>query len=352
MDRKISEAVLTIGNQSENPDGGISYVLYCYRKYVFPKFNNIVNFRRGIFVYKLSIAVWAYIRELFTLLFNRKIKIVHIHTASGNGFKRNISFVRLAHFMRKKVVLHIHSGRFNEYYERNKEQVEKVFSKCSSVVALSNDIKAFYEQMGCHNVTVINNIIEHPRIVENRQISSILHYLFLGVITKTKGIYDLLEVIADHKDEFKGKMLLHVGGNKEVSTLKRIIKDNQLEDVVTFEGWVDGQKKIDLLNLCDVFVLPSYTEGVPISILEAQSYGLFTIATNVGGIPEMVNDKNGRLFEPRDQKELFRILRECNNKNDFEGKRSDIRNCVKNHYPEEVSLQLESLYKKMLSQCE
>lgn len=349
IDATISAQILTIGNRSDKPDGGIAQVLYSYRNHVYPIFNHVVNFKRGNALYKTFVTIIGFVKTFCVLLINRRIRIVHIHTASGNGFKRNIPFVGLAHFMRKNVVLHIHSGRFNEYYEKNKEQVDKVFSKCSAIVALSNGIKEFYEKMGCNNVTVVNNIIEYPIINDDRQPTGVLHYLYLGVITKTKGIYDLLDVIVNHKDEFRGKMLLHVGGNKEVSTLQHIIKDNHIEDIVTFEGWVNGQKKIELLNLCDVFVLPSYTEGIPISILEAQSYGLFTIATNVGGIPEMIDETSGRLFEPGNQKELYRILKESNDKKDFIEKRSSIRGGIKNHLPEEVSLQLESLYKKLLN---
>ena len=349
MDKSLSERVLTIGNRSDKPDGGIAQVLYSYRRDVYPVFNHVVNFKRGNVFYKSWVTLVGYVRAIFVLCFNREIAIVHIHTASGNGFKRNIPFVNLAYFMKKKVVLHIHSGRFNDYYIQNRKQVENVFSKCSSIVALSNGLKEYYEEMGCNNVTVVNNIIEYPIIDESRLPTDVLHYLYLGVITKTKGIYDLLDVIADHKEEFRGQMVLHVGGNKEVSTLQHFISENQIEDIVKFEGWVNGQKKIDLLNLCDVFVLPSYTEGVPISILEAQSYGLFTIATNVGGIPEIVNETTGSLFEPGNQKELYRIIKECNDKKDFIDKRSSIRNCVKKYLPEEVSMQLEKLYNKLLS---
>lgn len=352
IDAAVSAKVLTIGNRSDKPDGGIAQVLYSYRKHVYPVFNHVVNFKRGNVFYKTWVTLLGYVRTFFVLYFNREIAIVHIHTASGNGFKRNIPFVNLAHFMKRKVVLHIHSGRFNDYYVQNKKQVENVFSKCSSIVALSNGLKDFYEEMGCHNVTVVNNIIEYPIIDENRKETPLIHYLYLGVITKMKGIYDLLDVIATHKEEFRGKMFLHVGGNKEVSTLQSIIKDNQIEDIVKFEGWVDGQKKTSFLNLCDVFVLPSYTEGVPISILEAQSYGLFTVATNVGGIPEMINDTCGKLFEPGNQESLYRILKELNNDSSFISKRDSIREMVKDNLPEPVSLQLEDLYKKLLGYYE
>ena len=348
MEKQISEAVLTIGNRSDRPDGGIAQVLYSYRTHIFPVFKSVVNFKRGNFAYKMFVTMIGYVETFFRLLFDRKIKIVHIHTASGNGFKRNIPFVNLAAAMGKKVVLHIHSGRFNDYYEENHELVEKVFSKCAVVVALTKEIKAFYEQMGCKKVIVINNIIEYPKIRNITFGDDAIHMLYLGVITKTKGIYDLMDVFAEHKNEFEGKLILHVGGNKEVEKLQSMIAGHHLENVVKFEGWVSGDNKIELLNKCDVFVLPSYTEGVPISILEALSYGDFIIATNVGGIPEIVNTDNGILFTPADKDALYTALKNVLVTRPFENNREIIIDSSNHFLPNVVGEQLEALYQGVL----
>ena len=75
-----------------------------------------------------------------------------------------------------------------------------------------------------------------------------------------------------------------------------------LDTLINFHGWVSGDMKIKLLNLADSFILPSYVEGVPISILEAESYGVPILSTIVGGIPEIVTDgDNGLLFKPGDK---------------------------------------------------
>lgn len=350
LSRNIGDSVLTIGNRSDIPDGGISQVLYSYRHHVFQVFKNIVNYKKGNYIYKFILTLCSFVQTFFVLLIDRDIKIVHIHTASDNGFKRNILFVNLASLLGKKVVLHIHSGRFNDYYERNKQQVEKVFSKCDVVIALTRNIKEFYEKMGCKNVFVINNIIESPTVEDDNLDDHYIHYLYLGVITRTKGIYDLLDVIIEHKDDLYGKFILHVGGNKETEQLQSIIKDNNLEEIVKFEGWVSGMKKTDLFNKCDVFILPSYTEGLPISILEAQSYGLFTVATNVGGIPEIVNEYNGILFTPQDKEALFKIIMQLDSDRSFRKNRSKIRENSKVYEPEYVCDQLEALYSDLLKQ--
>jgi glycosyltransferase involved in cell wall biosynthesis len=89
-----------------------------------------------------------------------------------------------------------------------------------------------------------------------------------------------------------------------------MIRQHKLEDIVFFEGWVSGEKKTTLLQESDVYVLPSYFEAMPLSILEAMSYGLPVIATTVGGVPEIVkNGKNGFLITPGDKKELAKSIK-------------------------------------------
>lgn len=72
---------------------------------------------------------------------------------------------------------------------------------------------------------------------------------------------------------------------------------------------MSGEKKSQLFNTADAFILPSYHEGVPISILEAESYALPVISTQVGGIPEIVSDSyNGILFKPGDKVAMYEAI--------------------------------------------
>src|SRR5690606_40232854 len=73
--------------------------------------------------------------------------------------------------------------------------------------------------------------------------------------------------------------------------------------------WIDGTQKDELLTICDILVLPSYSEGLPMSILEAMSYGKTIISTSVGGIPEIVKEgENGFLVTPGDKRSLSEVL--------------------------------------------
>lgn len=336
--------ILTIGCKFDPPRGGVAQVLYTYRRHVYNKFNFIQNSCDGTLIKKGLVVMFAYIKTFFFLLLHKEVKIVHIHTASYNSFKRSSIFVSLSNFMNRKVVLHIHGGGFKEYYHTNPLWIKSVLEKCDALVALTESWKCFYESLGCTNVKVVSNIIPEP-LYRNIDADGLIHLLFLGWIVKEKGIYDLLDVLAAHKKEWENKLRLHVGGNHEVEKLINYIDSNHLEKIVSYEGWVTGEKKIYLLNLMDVFILPSYTEGMPISILEAFSYGKPVISTPVGGIPEMVNNDNGFLFQPGDKKSLEAILISIITDPDkLYARRQHTKETVYKNMPESVAAQLMDVY--------
>lgn len=81
------------------------------------------------------------------------------------------------------------------------------------------------------------------------------------------------------------------GGDGDINQSKKIIDENDLRDHVELLGWVKNEKKEEYLKKCSIFILPSYHEGMPMSVLEAMSYGLATISTNVGGIPQIIENR-------------------------------------------------------------
>ena len=301
IDSKLSSKILTIGPVAE-PKGGISQTVVNYRDYVFSRFQNIeFNTARS----KMS-NLWAYVRSIpqlfWILLTRRSIRIVHIHTAAGITFIRVFFYWVMAKLFGKKTVMHIHAGSFKNYYLAHPRFVSFVLKRCTRVVALSQEWAVFFAgDVGLDNVQIISNVIAPPELNLNRDHDK-LHILFLGHLVETKGIFDLLDVAAEHASELRDKIELHVCGAKNEEKVKDVIAAGKMSDFVKFEGWVKGQKKTDLLNLCDVFILPSYIEGLPLSILESMSYKMAILSTNIGGIPGIVHHgHNGYLFTPGDK---------------------------------------------------
>ena len=254
--------------------------------------------------------------------------------------------------MRRKVIFHCHGGEFKSYVaEIGESKVLNVLSKCDAIVVLSQKwVDYFKGDLGLKNVFVINNIVEPAQLFdENLKPTKELKLLFLGAICDNKGIFDLLDVIATNKTEFIGRIKLYIGGNGEVERLQSVISQKQLAEIVEYVGWVTGEDKNRLLKDCDIVMLPSYIEGVPIALLEAMAYAKPSITTNVGGIPEIIESgKNGVIITPGDKDALYDAIRLfVDNPKLIAEYGAEGLSRVVDFYPESVKNQLENLYKQL-----
>lgn len=143
---------------------------------------------------------------------------------------------------------------------------------------------------------------------------------------------------------------MHIGGNGETDRLLSIIKELGIETLVRFEGWVDKEKKQYLLNLADVYILPSFIEGVPISILEAESYHKPVITTNVGGIPSIVQDcVSGVFVTPGNDKEIYLAMKMMAESEELRQKYGEASYRISRDYqPEAIKKELIGCYDKIL----
>ena len=148
-----------------------------------------------------------------------------------------------------------------------------------------------------------------------------------------------------------GNLIFRFAGNGNVVDVLNTIKRLKIDDIAFYEGWVSGKEKIKLLNEADVYILPSYYEGLPISILESMSYHLPIISTNVGGIPEIVKDGvNGFIIEPGNKKGLKEAIDHLLFNRELREKMGVASaDMVKDHLPDSVKKQLENLYLKLLN---
>ena len=335
---------MTIGIEYRIVRGGVAAVENVYSTF-FQPFNHVATTVEKGAARKAFICVKAIIVFLGWMLFHKEIKIVHVHGSSGTSFWRKRIFIYIAKAFNKKVVYHMHGGRFADFTHEHDHAVRALVKKCDCIIALSDYWKGFFEnELGCKNVVIIKNVITAPVLRPNK--SDRFSLLFLGLLGHNKGIYDLLDCLTEHRDEFRNKLRLYVGGNGEVEKVKQIIASNDLSDIVSFEGWVSGDNKIELLNKANAYILPSYHEGLPISILEAMSYSLPIISTNVGGIPEILKDgENGYLIEPGDKEAMYKSIKSLMSDADLCKKMGECsKSKVSEHLPDYVEKQLQTLY--------
>lgn len=240
--------------------------------------------------------------------------IIHIHMSYKGSFYRKYYVTKLCKKYEKKVIIHLHGSEFKDFYNRGndriKEQIKELLSIADTFIVLGNDWKNFLQAVAPGaNIQIINNCIPNS-FIEKKCENKIPSILFLGALIERKGVIDLLSAvkILSQNEKLNFKVLI-AGTGSEENKLKDYVIKNDLQNIVSFLGWVSGKQKVDLLKNTDILVLPSYNEGLPISILEAMSYGMPIISTNVGSISEAVKeDENGFLISPGNIVQLERAL--------------------------------------------
>ena len=347
--KTIFDNVLFVGMEFKMPKGGIASVLNTYSTFISP-FKFVCTYDSGLNkTEKIWYAASGYVSLIIKLLSDRDIHIVHIHSASNASFWRKSYAIRIAKFFGKKVIFHCHGGGFKEFRKKAPKKVDAILKMADCIVCLSNEWKDYFESIGCKKVTIIKNVIVEPK-QKNIKKDGLVHFLFLGLICDNKGIFDVLKTLEEHKNYLQGKIVLHVGGNGQTERLKSTIKQHNLEDLVVFEGWVDKDKKQYLLNLADVYLLPSYIEGVPISILEAESYHKPVITTNVGGIPSIVkNHVTGIFVNPGNTEDIFKAIKCMTENKNLRRQYGEAGYIIsKDYLPNTIMEELIQLYKEML----
>jgi glycosyltransferase involved in cell wall biosynthesis len=135
--------------------------------------------------------------------------------------------------------------------------------------------------------------------------------LFLGRIETEKGVFVLLEALARARAAGAGWRLV-CGGLGDLRRARAAARSFGLSDSdAQFVGWVDGDEKRRLLQSCALLVLPSFIENMPVVVLEAFAYGKPVIATQVGGLLDLVTPgSDGFLVQARDAEALGEVLKE------------------------------------------
>lgn len=255
--------------------------------------------------------------KLVYLLLLYKPKIVHIHTSSYLAFWEKSFFLIISKLFAKKTILHIHGGGFKDFYQTRGVNVRALIrfllNLSDIVIVLSNTWKEFFVQIvEPDKVNVIYNAVNsnfyNINKTTNQLNSSSVQILFAGYLSKDKGIYDILDSVPLLIKKHKNVKFVFAGAEDTPGELeiikKRIIKNN-IGNYVSFLGVLPKRGLISLYENSDIFILPSYIEGMPMTILEAMASGLPVISTPVGGISEVIIDGiNGFLITPGDYVDL------------------------------------------------
>ncbi|MDZ7611392.1 MAG: glycosyltransferase family 1 protein [Candidatus Moranbacteria bacterium] len=131
------------------------------------------------------------------------------------------------------------------------------------------------------------------------------YFLYIGRLEKRKNIEGIIKAFEIAKEElnYKGKLILGGKPGHGYEEIKKAIAGSRFKQDILEPGYIDQDRKWQLLKNADTFLFPSFCEGFGIPILEAQSFSTPVITSNLGPMDEVAADKN-ILVDPRDPKEM------------------------------------------------
>jgi len=236
----------------------------------------------------------------------RSVEIVHLNPSlDPKSFFRDAVFAWITIHFSRKLIVYWHGWR-DEFEKKIKGSIilrliiKHTFLKADASIVLGTVFKQKLRSLGFTKpVYIETNAADNTHLVKpvNNGFSTDnpVRLLFLSRLETEKGVYiaiDTLRILNRKESRFR---LIIAGKGSQESRIKEIIKD---DETIEWAGYVNEEKKHRVLATSHIMILPSYSEGLPLTILEGMMYGLPIISRPVGGIADIVTDKkNGYLIE-------------------------------------------------------
>lgn len=232
--------------------------------------------------------------------------IFHIHLSWHTSFYRKLAWFIEARRTGRPVIVHLHMPDIGAFFGSGRAHAAAMgwmFRHADRVLALTEAMAAELRALfgPGPRIEVLYNPVElEPLSAPPRPRTDSPTVLFLGEIGQRKGAFDLIAA-AERVRAAAPSARFQLYGNGEVERARAEVAARGLAGRVEVPGWISGPARLEVLKAAHLLVLPSYQEGLPMSILEAMGAGLPVVATPVGGVAEAVIDgETGALVRPGD----------------------------------------------------
>lgn len=263
-------------------------------------------------------------------------------SSNKTGFARDGFLILLAKTFGMKIVVHYRGGNFDNFYNYSswfgKSLIRFVFFRVDMLIVLGHSIVKTFKGIFPERkeIKIVPNGINleefsHCSSHRDSNTKSSFTILYIGNLSFVKGFYDLVLVYKRLFESYPHIRLFCAGEvvsmDKERNILCKYFSeeirkrmDRSADEIqlflkqserynTTYLGVIDKQQKKKILSEASVFVLPSYSEGFSMGVLEAMAAGLPVISTNVGAMSEVIkNSENGFILEPGDFESLYNKL--------------------------------------------
>lgn len=272
----------------------------------------------GLFIRLLGAVrrLWIF---TFTLIFNRPDRVL-IFAANAASFYEKGFMALMSSFFGIKVIFAPRGGPVDKEIHQSiffKNFATLVFRSSHFIVCQGQYWKSFFSSLLSkeeeEKFVVIPNWLDIDAYEFDRAEKSkdIVIVLFVGWIMKEKGVYDILAASEKlNKTEGKDVKFVFLGDGVAKDDLVSLVESREYTGPdFEFLGWTYGMEKMNFLSRADIFILPSYSEGMPNSLMEAMASGIASISTDVGAVSDLIiNGETGILAQPGDVNGLAKAL--------------------------------------------
>lgn len=289
------------------------------------------------------------IQKIKKVIEDNDIKIIHTH-----GIPSNLVGLILKKLTRVRQITTIHSDLNFDFFGVKKNiyiYLEKfLLPRIDKVICVSSELKYKiedrYKNIECF---VINNGVEKSSNNNMNANKEKIDFLLVGRLTKVKNHELMIKALNKlNKENFEFKCVI-VGDGEEKDSIERLILEYQLGEKVILDGFRENVR--EYMNKSKALVMTSLMEGIPLVILESFAEKLLVISSDVGGIPEVINNGiNGILYKSNNVDELCSILRNILlNKVDKTKIIENAYDCFNKYWSEEeMILKYKEIYKEDL----
>ncbi|QHO72388.1 hypothetical protein ACH79_06870 [Bradyrhizobium sp. CCBAU 051011] len=255
----------------------------------------------------------AIIRLVLLRLLGR-VDAVHINLSAFGSTYRKLILARISRICRLPYVLHLHSDQFDQFWDSRRsilrKEIDLMFLSSQKIIVLGN----YWKQVVADRVpdcsariVIVPNASRTADFKDPNIMKQAASILFLGRLGPRKGVPELVRALAslDSKSGWRATL----AGDGAVSDTRAAVERAGLGDRISVPGWVGPAQVEALLRAANILVLPSFSENLPMAVIEALAHGAAVVCTPVGALPELIeHERTGLIVEPGDVEGLAAAL--------------------------------------------
>jgi glycosyltransferase family 4 len=256
---------------------------------------------------------WDVAKFIFKLIVNRPHVVLLNPSLRASALRRDFLFLRIARFLDIRVVVFIHG--FSWEYARQVDSfwLSKYLNQSSLIFVLAKSFKRRLEELGVKapialTTTKVPDSLLDTICVKQDNKSMARHLLFLARIHKEKGIFETIDTFNLLAEKYTHLELSIVGNGPELEETKARADRSPFSARIHILGDLRGEALQEQYLKADLYILPTYGEGMPTSVLEAMAFGLPVFTRTVGGLADFFTQKMGYITDSLDANEFAKAI--------------------------------------------